>query len=686
VASDDAVAAGDAGPGGGDDTVAAAGERKDGLPYREQIRNNTALRADDGDAVPKEPPEDYVIGEDDPDSVVAQRYDVDSGEVTEFEVSMDGIGEERLTEGADGELADHPAIGDSEVTDEGAESRLETAGVIGADGRVRIRATESWPWRTDVALRQSYPSGNTFICSATVLDEFHILTAAHCVHDSGEGGWADRIEAYPGRDGSQTPFNVAYATKMTTYRKWTDDRDARFDIAVVALDRSIGRQTGWMGRMARARGNGVYTGTLNTAGYPGDKPGTTMYFDADAGVSATRHNHFYRMDTAGGQSGSPVWAYFPGSGDRYVLTVHAYNGSGRSNPANWGTRLNGAKFRHVEDWRKNDVEEPPRDLADLVDDGVSWAQIRDTSVFFGDDLDVEVDVRNIGTARSGRSDVAFYLSSNRRLGSADTRIGSTSVAGISPFRYRDVSFTGTVPRDLSAGDYYVCWRVDDGDAVREFDESNNEACTDTRVTVEEPEDVPPVEIPVDVVLTDLSNGLQRYNLTVYAPEGSVITSVETGAVSPLQVVAGGPDFSFATVRAADLAQQVGEGEESVVLFTVTVRGERVSAESLSVEATDLTDDRGEPIPPSALALEGQSTSPFDGGVPGVGGDPPGDLNGDGLYEDVDGDGEATFDDAVDLAFADFATINENPAQQAALDFDGSGEVDFGDAIGLAFQV
>jgi outer membrane protein assembly factor BamB len=63
---------------------------------------------------------------------------------------------------------------------------------------------------------------------------------------------------------------------------------------------------------------------------------------------------------------------------------------------------------------------------------------------------------------------------------------------------------------------------------------------------------------------------------------------------------------------------------------------------------------------------------------------PKDPDDDGLYEDVDGDGTATFDDAVTLAFVDGGSLS--PDRMAALDFDGDGDVDFDDAVTLAFAV
>lgn len=80
---------------------------------------------------------------------------------------------------------------------------------------------------------------------------------------------------------------------------------------------------------------------------------------------------------------------------------------------------------------------------------------------------------------------------------------------------------------------------------------------------------------------------------------------------------------------------------------------------------------------------GTCTNPFPNGVPGVGNQPPTNVDGDCQLEDVNGDGTADFDDAISLAFLNPTGLNQ--AQIDALDFDRDGDLDFDDAITLAFQ-
>ena len=107
------------------------------------------------------------------------------------------------------------------------------------------------------------------------------------------------------------------------------------------------------------------------------------------------------------------------------------------------------------------------------------------------------------------------------------------------------------------------------------------------------------------------------------------------------------------------------------------------SESINISVQDSSN--GNDIASVSLEIASNDTTdnPFPNGVPGAGGDVPSDPNEDGVYEDVDGDGEATFDDAVALSFVDSSNFSDS--QTNALDFDGDGDVDFADAVELAFQ-
>jgi len=278
------------------------------------------------------PPEPREV-ESSTDYITIEVYNVTKGEATQLSNKLpiqqfDKISE-KSTSPYQGLLPNSP-------DESGGQSRsffqsyfIAHASVYPPDDRVRITPTTSYPWRTICRLLITFPSGGQYIGSGAIIgcpdgQGNHVLTAGHCVYNPDEGGWATSIQVVPALDDGYMPYGSAWATIIRTYTGWTQYQDHRHDWAVLTLDRDIGEYTGWMGRKTADPSDPVYTGILNTAGYPGDKGGNTMWFDSDYGRTADEYNHWYYMDTYGGQSGSPVWVYYSSTGERYILAIHAY--------------------------------------------------------------------------------------------------------------------------------------------------------------------------------------------------------------------------------------------------------------------------------------------------------------------------------------------------------------------------
>jgi V8-like Glu-specific endopeptidase len=356
--------------------------------------------------------------------------------------------------------------------------------VFPPDDRVRITPTTTYPWQTVCRLFITAADGTQWKCSGAIIGcpdghGYHVLTTGHCIYMHDHGGWATSVMVVPGLDDNYMPYNYAWVTGIRTYTGWTVNQDYRHDWAVLTLDRNVGDYTGWMGRMTADPSNPVYTGILNTAGYPADKdcgtPGSSglcMYFTWDNGDSADEHNHWYWLDIYGGQSGSPVWVYYPSSGNRYILSVVAYEYLDPTLP-NFGTRLNQDKFDRIITWCNEDT--PPTDYADLTDDGDLWSGFTPTTVSPSDGFHVWCDVRNVGTASSGGFYVSYYASTDTIITPSDYLIGTDYVPSISPFTYLDSDWTGVFPGSIPAGTYYAGWIIDSENDVTEFDETNNVA-------------------------------------------------------------------------------------------------------------------------------------------------------------------------------------------------------------------
>ena len=164
-----------------------------------------------------------------------------------------------------------------------------------------------------------------------------LVTAAHCVYITRSGipareGWVRSIQVMPGRDGATLPFGAVTSTQFWTVQGWADSGDENVDYGAIVLPTPLGDTVGTFGY-------GVYTdaelatSTVNIAGYPGDKPVGTAWFDA-RGVAATGPSKVhYDIDTAGGQSGAAV--YRIEDEQRIAVAVHAYGGA----TTNSGTRI-----------------------------------------------------------------------------------------------------------------------------------------------------------------------------------------------------------------------------------------------------------------------------------------------------------------------------------------------------------
>jgi V8-like Glu-specific endopeptidase len=388
--------------------------------------------------------------------------------------------------------------------------------VIGVDGRVRITPTTSYPWRTICKVYITFPNGATGWGSAAIIDNYHILTAGHCVHSQASGGWATSLEVVPAEDSGYMPYNHAWGTHMRSYSGWTVSQMPEHDWAVVTLDRNVGAYTGWMGRTTNPTLS-WYTSIFNTAGYPGDRDsGANMYFDSDNGCLADEYRHWYAMDTYGGQSGSPVW-YYDGA-NRYIASIHAYGDFDPPWNCNSGTRLNQDKYDRIITWLGSDT--PPTDYADLLDDGQAWSGFSPTTICPGDTFTAWCDVRNIGTASSGGFWVGYYASTNTTISTGDYLIGYDWMASVSPFNYLDSTLTASFP-SIPAGTYYVGWIIDVTGLVTEFNEGNNTAYkTGYTLTVRNSPGTPHSPTPPDgaicvsltPVLTWAASGADSYDV------------------------------------------------------------------------------------------------------------------------------------------------------------------------------
>ncbi|MCI0378440.1 MAG: trypsin-like peptidase domain-containing protein [Gemmataceae bacterium] len=245
-------------------------------------------------------------------------------------------------------------------------SRRESS-TLDHDDRVRVRKPHLFPFATVCALRSFFPSpqlgGAPVAGTGVLIGPRIVLTAGHNVFDQDYGGAVERVEIHFGLNGDFNDTNVrsVVAEKWATTKGWADNGIDIFDYGALILPTDLGNQLGWMAVQLRAEGD-LKGLAVNNAGYPigwprqaqdeGYQPeeATTMWFDYGNVIRVEEFTIYYtEIFTAGGSSGSPIFAFLDGQDDPYrVVGVHNYGGS----VANSATRINGVVFDDIKFWRE----------------------------------------------------------------------------------------------------------------------------------------------------------------------------------------------------------------------------------------------------------------------------------------------------------------------------------------------
>lgn len=182
-----------------------------------------------------------------------------------------------------------------------------------------------------------------------------------------------------------------------------------------------------------------------------------------------------------------------------------------------------------------------------------------------------------------------------------------------------------------------------------------------------------------LTLDSAPNGLSGYNITISLSNGSVaeIISVDFPAWATLQSNSSLPGDSV-WLKAADLNNQIINGTANVLLATLTIRGDSLGKTNVNISVTTMDDDGGAQINPNTVAsqVEVSGFVPFPCDLCKT----PTDSGGDGLYEDINGNGRKDFSDVVlFFSYLEWVPIYE---PIPSFDFNGNGRIDFNDIIRL----
>jgi PKD repeat protein len=185
---------------------------------------------------------------------------------------------------------------------------------------------------------------------------------------------------------------------------------------------------------------------------------------------------------------------------------------------------------------------------------------------------------------------------------------------------------------------------------------------------------------INITVSSLPEGLSGYNFTVTIDDPAVaeIVDIKYPAWANLTENSSLPGSSV-YLKTADITSQVGAGEENIVLATITVSGNEMGSASLTLDVHRFDDDNGSEIEAelvtgtlevTMVAIPGQTASPQD-------------LDGDGFYEDLTGDGSFSFVD-VEVFFHQMDWIEDNLLIED-FDLNENGRIDFDDIVDM-FQM
>jgi PKD repeat protein len=184
----------------------------------------------------------------------------------------------------------------------------------------------------------------------------------------------------------------------------------------------------------------------------------------------------------------------------------------------------------------------------------------------------------------------------------------------------------------------------------------------------------------DIVLEDATDGVSAYRLQVTSSDTGVVTLTDA---SP----AGDPQFPTEVSASGQQATiEVGYGDNqlpgatAVTLATVTLEGQTRGSADLEV-TVDRVDDTTQEQYTVTNAPYSVPVTVTDGNRPTVvGSDPVTDPDGDGDFEDIDGNGQVDIFD-VQALFTNLESdpISNNPG---LFNFDGQGGVDVFDVQAL----
>lgn len=199
------------------------------------------------------------------------------------------------------------------------------------DNRYTVQNPDQVPYRYIGVISGYFSDGSRTTGTAFLVSEDVILTSADLVYANGKG-MVEYILFQPGVNaetmGENAPYGMVQADRediyISTNYKISVDKDEtpalQYRYAVIKLNSTIGRRTGYFGITAMSSGINAYKGeNVTVAGYTLDydlrkQPGEITY--SNGGEIR------YRIDTDKGQHGAPVYTTTPTPDGYYIMGIN----------------------------------------------------------------------------------------------------------------------------------------------------------------------------------------------------------------------------------------------------------------------------------------------------------------------------------------------------------------------------
>lgn len=186
------------------------------------------------------------------------------------------------------------------------DKELQKRFINGVDDRYRFTDTYLFPFRAIGKVQWS----NGVWCTGALVGPKTVLTAAHCIVSGASGTFS------PGYVGA-APLGTANVVSTLKGQNPQASYPCQVagDWAIMIIDRSFGTSYGYFG-VKTAEQSKVDMSIFSNMGYPGDKDNGNIPWRTDGTrIQGFRNNwdcneysNFYTdTDSAGGQSGSPLW-------------------------------------------------------------------------------------------------------------------------------------------------------------------------------------------------------------------------------------------------------------------------------------------------------------------------------------------------------------------------------------------